>query len=75
MKRSEVLEEMRNGAQRWIQYAPEILFALYDAIGERGISEKGPVARFFEAIVPLLTDEKTTAGSASTQLKKRLAEL
>jgi len=36
-----------------------------------GVSDKGPVARFIAAVAPLLTGERPSAASVSTQLKSR----
>ena len=75
IKRSERLEEWEYGSRKWIRHAPDVLAAFSAAMStvgkDYGVSNGGPVSRFFEAVVPLLTGETPTAESVSTQLKKR----
>jgi hypothetical protein len=72
-----VLVERSNRAQKWQRYAPLIYGGVQEALGEqapRGISDGGPIGRFFSWLVPQLTGEDTTAGSAGRQLRKIMEE-
>ena len=64
----------------WLNHAPAIYCALREAMAnsglkEPGVSNQGPVGRFLEALVPMLTGESIKAESAARELKQRLALL
>jgi hypothetical protein len=78
--RSPILEERQNNARKWTQLALPVFYAFREAMRsvkpiKYGVSNNGPVGRFFKHVVPLLTGEDTTPQSAATQLKKRLREV
>jgi hypothetical protein len=74
------LEERNNGAHRWQTHAISVFEDVREALATVGIdlgvragggkkgTGPGPAGRLFELMVPLLTGETTTAGSAARQL-------
>jgi hypothetical protein len=66
--------------EHWLTVADALIQDFHNAMSpanpqlklvKLGLGHNGPLARFFAAIVPLLTGERPTSGSIATQLKAR----